>query len=149
MTREEVEKESFREKYMKKIIEAKARKAKIVHKEDEVEVDEEAEQMQRLKERLKGKQYTYDRGGNVIVIRAAKAESMPAYRLTPEVGVRDPATESSNRRRGRGSQKKARKGASSKDDKAEKAVHFKQALEVQPPIMETMEVLHGYEEQIN
>jgi hypothetical protein len=135
---EAVEKERFREKHMKTFLAKKSINSKPSEDEELSEVDEDASMVEQMKARLKGRQYTYDQNGNIIIVKSANLDKLPEYQLAPHISVQESQPDSP-KKRGRSSRAK-KPSSSTKEAKQKPAVHFKRALEVQPPITETMEV---------
>jgi hypothetical protein len=121
--------------------------------EEEAERErEEKEKHEALMKELKGKDFVFDRNGNVIVINQMKPEKMPPHAYAMDVSVSGnediaPApdmmesTMSAPPAGTKGSKKKKKKGGSSKqlnDD-----VFFKESTSQQPSLLQIMEVVGG------
>lgn len=140
ISQDDIENEIFREKQMKIFTAKKTQNLKLNEEEEESVVDEEIVMMEETKARLKGKNYTYDQNGNIIIINAANPEKLPSYQLNLSIDVQEPETEQP-KRRPRNSRAKKASGVA-KNGKSKANPHFKKALEVQPPIIETMQVIN-------
>eukprot|EP00823_Brevimastigomonas_motovehiculus_P007859 TRINITY_DN705_c0_g2_i2.p1 TRINITY_DN705_c0_g2~~TRINITY_DN705_c0_g2_i2.p1 ORF type:complete len:474 (+),score=174.59 TRINITY_DN705_c0_g2_i2:71-1492(+) len=53
------------------------------------QMEEESKKLQRLQEELKGKQYTYDSNGQILIVNQVKVEQLPNLRICPDIQVDD------------------------------------------------------------
>ena len=115
------------------IVTAAERKAKRL----DAEAREERERLERLKADLKGREYTYDARGNIIVMEAMSADRLPAFQQQPRLGL---AAEKPNARK-----KALGKGGGKALGRIEfgNSATFKQLDSLQPPVTETMAVERG------
>lgn len=101
----------------------------------DAEAREEVERLERLKADLKGRDYTYDARGNVIVMEDLHPDKLPAYQQQPRLALG-----------GGGRQKKrGKEGASKGGARIDfgNTASFKQLDSLQPPLMESMKVQAG------
>jgi hypothetical protein len=128
---------SAAERQRKLVDEAKAKRA--------AEAKTEADQLSKIKKDLKGKEYTYDRNGAVIVIDEPDASKMPAHSVAPGVNVKSGAhadfgDEMQQLKKMMGEMRPSQSAGDA--EKARLAAIARQA-EQQPNIIESMDVSEG------
>ena len=99
------------------------------------EAKEEVERLERLKADLKGREYTYDARGNVIVMEDMHADKLPAFQQQPRL-----ALGGGGGKKKRGKEAPAKGGA--RIDFGNSAT-FNQLDSLQPPLLESMNVQAG------
>ena len=104
------------------------------------EAKEETERLERLRQEVKGREYTYDQMGNVIVIETVNPERLPAYQYATRAGMaHEPAPEAV----------KGKKGSRRPPPAKSSALRFNQPAKyeeldsLQPPLGETMTMREG------
>jgi len=108
--------------------------AEKLKKRLETEARDEVERLERLKTDLKGREYTYDARGNIIVMEDMFPDRLPPFQQQPRLGL-----QAEKQRNKRGKPQPAR------GTKVEfgSSVAFKQLDSLQPPVTETMSVNKG------
>lgn len=150
---EEMERERIRQEQLA-AIERLRQQAEDSETKTKLADEEEEKRFERLKQELRGKEYTFDHNGNIIVINIANPEKMPRFTLEPAVGVNAPEEEIKSRSQLAAAAALA--AAEAKQDAADKKgkgkkVEKKSELptleyrvgNVQPPIMEVMKLSSG------
>ena len=117
------------------IVTAAERKAKQLA----AQAREEVERLERLKADLKGREYTYDARGNIIVMEPMNADRLPAFQQQPRLGL---AAEKAPNARKKALAKGGGGKAMGRIDFGGSAT-FKQLDSLQPPVTETMNVERG------
>ena len=138
----------------------RAERAAIKRAEDEKQrkIDEIAAHETMMKE-LKGKEWTLDRDGKVIIIRPPNVAKLPSYVDEPDIFVRSDANDGGNGRgatRGTtpgtasgkspsrggspGKKKKSKKQQSNSEDSDQ---YFRESVSQQPPLVQSMDVQTG------
>ena len=104
------------------------------------EAKEETERLERLRQEVKGREYTYDQMGNVIVIETVNPERLPAYQYATRAGMaHEPVPEAV----------KGKKGSRRPPPAKSSALRFNQPAKyeeldsLQPPLGETMTMREG------
>ena len=104
------------------------------------EAREEAERLERLRSEVKGREYTYDQEGNVIVIETVNPERLPAYQYATRSGMaHEPMPEAV----------KGKKGTRRPPPAKTPVLRFNQPAKyeeldsIQPPLSETMTMREG------
>jgi len=142
---EEIKMDKVREIELKKM----ERRKRLERRQQETKrkAEEEAERLKRLQEELRGKPYTFDQDGNVILIHSLKAERMPAISLEPKIKLKNAQStqEDSNPKETRQKKKanKKSKNYQSKKAKGKDASHFLEKVESEPAIMDVIELQSG------
>lgn len=104
------------------------------------EAREETERLERLRSEVKGREYTYDQEGNVIVIETVNPERLPAYQYATRSGMaHEPMPEAV----------KGKKGTRRPPPAKTPVLRFNQPAKyeeldsIQPPLSETMTMREG------
>lgn len=111
-TQEQIEAEKLREAELRKM--DKKRRAVARAKQQNQQEEEDKRRFDKLKNELKGKNYTFDAQGNVILIKPINGDKMPDFSYTPKVVVSDSESD------GEGGDKKPKKDKKDKKDKGSK-----------------------------
>mmetsp|Transcript_16187 Transcript_16187/g.31732 ORF Transcript_16187/g.31732 Transcript_16187/m.31732 type:complete len:665 (-) Transcript_16187:220-2214(-) len=83
----ELEKDKLRDTELKKM--DKKKKAAAKAKRQAAQELEDKKRFEKLKNDLKGKNYTFDAKGNVILIHAANGDKLPDFSFAPRIGISD------------------------------------------------------------
>ena len=103
----------------------------------------------RLRAELKGREYTTDAAGNVILVDGVKPERLPAFKQNPRVELAQKAPEAPSAKGAGGRQ--ARRGSTQRNDGGGKpridfgrgATSFEPLDTLQPPLLDSMVMTHG------
>jgi len=133
----EVKPPTAAERQKKLLDEAKAKRA--------AEEKQELDKLAKIQRELKGKEYIYDRNGDVVVIDELDASKLPAHSVNPMVNIKtgakqDFSDEVQALKKVMGA---ARTTTSAGDAEKARAAALMRQQEQQPPAIETMDVVEG------
>jgi len=128
---------SAAERQRKLVEEARAKRA--------VEAKAEQDQLSKIQKELKGKEYTYDRNGAIIVIDELDASKLPAHSVTPQVNVKSGGGQdfSDEVTQLKKVMKDARPKEGGSDAEKAKTAALQRQQEQQPSLLESMDVAEG------
>jgi hypothetical protein len=134
-------------------LEEKRKELEKLRKAEEADAQKEVAALEKLQKELKGKQYTYDRDGNVIVMETVEGDKLPSAKVAPKIRIDKSAkVEGPALAAGAGavdSTTTTTKGASSKGGanrkggRKDKEGAFVESKSAQPPLAATMQVAAG------
>lgn len=106
------------------------------------EAREEAERLERLRAEVKGREYTYDAMGNVIVIEQVNPERLPPYQYVPRPSMAPEPQMSAQDKKKAARRASAAKGAAP-GARFTKPGTYEELDSLQPPLSETITMREG------
>mmetsp|Transcript_8084 Transcript_8084/g.14996 ORF Transcript_8084/g.14996 Transcript_8084/m.14996 type:complete len:655 (+) Transcript_8084:100-2064(+) len=147
---EEIKMDKLRETELRKM--ERRRKAAQKAAEAKRKAVEEAGRLKRLQEELKGKHYTFDQDGNVILIHTLKAEKMPAITLEPKIKLKssqpvvteaDENHKDKNKSRMKNKLLKNKHASGSREKKKKDVSKYLEKIDTEPPLMDVIKLQSG------
>ncbi|GAB5365757.1 hypothetical protein AAMO2058_001085400 [Amorphochlora amoebiformis] len=148
---EEIHMDRLRETELRRLERRRRQELKLF--ETKRKAAEEEERLKNLQEELKGKPYTFDQDGNVILIKSLNAEKMPPISFEPKVNLKEKeekkdVEEEEKKPRDKGRyysrfNKKRKKKKKAKTQKEEDLSKYLERVQAEPNIMEEIELKSG------
>lgn len=110
--------------------------------ENKRKADAEAERMRKLQEELKGKEFTFDQDGNVIVINPMNPNRIPAFAVEPKVNLRTLEDQKIQVEESPAKDKKKKK-KSKKSKKGGESQPFLEKREAEPALLDMIKLQAG------
>jgi len=108
------------------------------------EAREEAERLERLRAEVKGREYTYDAMGNVIVIEQVIPERLPPYQFIPRPSMApEPQMSAQDKKKLALAKRAAAKAGSGPGTRFTKPGSYEELDSLQPPLAETIVMREG------